>query len=431
MVRRILAWILTGVIALMSTFSDKIMSVDVNGFSFVAMHALQGVLKNDVDREAIEAFREKTGGFMKGICHPKGKYEAMQGANIEWARFDLGTPMIDKDGNFLPEVAKEYRNELQGYRDNGLKVMAITPYPHAFTDRGIDPRTEEGKALVRKNAEYFMRELAGYVSAVQVTNEMGVNNFRFPLTMEEAAEFIGIQMEVMFPLRGDAVIGFNVDANAMYKLPVLMQPWLPYCDYVGIDGYPGCFENILKDLWVFDGLAEAVYDLTHKPIVFCEFGYISYGASKTAAEKKEILRSFGFESEKQARENIRQFVRNCPESLQRYISRWDDMTDEELADGIFGTFFSNHIYSELPKGYKLRKYPHTLNGQADYFTDLLRRFQRSDIVCGSFIYCMSDSDSCYICGQETCPVETGWGLLDGKGNPKPSYYAVQKAYAAF
>ena len=48
-----------------------------------------------------------------------------------------------------------------------------------------------------------------------------------------------------------------------------------------------------------------------------------------------------------------------------------------------------------------------------------------------FVYCWGDSDSCYVCGQADCPVETGWGLVDGKGNPKPSYYAVKEAYTSY
>ena len=41
----------------------------------------------------------------------------------------------------------------------------------------------------------------------------------------------------------------------------------------------------------------------------------------------------------------------------------------------------------------------------------------------------NDSAQCYICGQADCPVETGWGIIDGEGQAKPSYYTVQKAFA--
>ena len=52
-----------------------------------------------------------------------------------------------------------------------------------------------------------------------------------------------------------------------------------------------------------------------------------------------------------------------------------------------------------------------------------------DYCVGAVIYCWGDSESCYVCGQEECPVETGWGLVDNDGKPKPAYYAVQEAFA--
>ena len=48
---------------------------------------------------------------------------------------------------------------------------------------------------------------------------------------------------------------------------------------------------------------------------------------------------------------------------------------------------------------------------------------------GAIVYSYSDSDACYICGQSDCPVETGWGLVDLDGNPKPAYHAVKEGFA--
>ena len=68
------------------------------------------------------------------------------------------------------------------------------------------------------------------------------------------------------------------------------------------------------------------------------------------------------------------------------------------------------------------------NDPADFFEYIIPKIRKVDYVIGMNVYCWGDSDSCYVCGQADCPVETGWGLVDGKGNPKPAYYAVQKAY---
>ena len=69
-------------------------------------------------------------------------------------------------------------------------------------------------------------------------------------------------------------------------------------------------------------------------------------------------------------------------------------------------------------------------GQAKFYTDLIPRLKSLDFCIGAFIYMWDDSDHCYVCGQKDCPVETGWGIVDGEGNLKPAYYAVQKAFAA-
>ena len=62
-------------------------------------------------------------------------------------------------------------------------------------------------------------------------------------------------------------------------------------------------------------------------------------------------------------------------------------------------------------------------------TDILEKFYKTKHICGAFIYCYSDPPMCYYCGQSDCPTETRWGLVDMNGNPKPSYYAVQKKLA--
>lgn len=47
---------------------------------------------------------------------------------------------------------------------------------------------------------------------------------------------------------------------------------------------------------------------------------------------------------------------------------------------------------------------------------------------GLIVYCWSDSDRCYVCGQEDCPTETRWGLVTCDDKEKPSYYAVKEAF---
>ena len=99
-----------------------------------------------------------------------------------------------------------------------------------------------------------------------------------------------------------------------------------------------------------------------------------------------------------------------------------------MANKLFDTELASHLYRELQGGYQLNKYRHTIEDQARFFTDTIARLKKLDFLCGAIVYCYSDSDACYICGQSDCPVETGWGLIDLNGNPKPAYYAVQEAF---
>jgi hypothetical protein len=96
---------------------------------------------------------------------------------------------------------------------------------------------------------------------------------------------------------------------------------------------------------------------------------------------------------------------------------------------MFDGEYSNHLYRELPEGFGLYGFPHTPEGQAEFFSYVIPKVRDLDYVVGSFIYCWEDSGDCYVCGQTDCPVETKWGLIDGEGNPKPSYYAVKEAFA--
>ena len=73
-------------------------------------------------------------------------------------------------------------------------------------------------------------------------------------------------------------------------------------------------------------------------------------------------------------------------------------------------------------------YPHTPEGQGRFFRDLIPRMYDLPFVGGLIVYCYSDSERCYMCGQSDCPTETRWGLVDVDGNEKPSYYAVRKAF---
>lgn len=378
------------------------------------------------DKE-ITVAEEKVGGFMKGVCHADPQYDLLNEADIEWFRDDIPFP-YNKDGS-LSQHYLNWKEESKEYVENGVRIFGVTPYPDDYIEYGLDPRKPENRKAIQEIAKFYMNDLRGIVGAFQITNEMGIDRFTLPLTLDEAAEFIGMQLEAMYPIREDIIIGYNVGGLSILELPFKMTDYHQYCDYVGLDMYLGCFENVLKNPDQYITILNFVRRVTGKPVVLCEFGYIGYGEPKTEAEKKAILQQYGFDSEEEARANIWEFVNNLPEDLTEEITEdYSDRSPEEVASLIFDGEYSNHIYCELAEGVGLYGFEHTPEGQADFFEYIIPKIRDVDYVIGMFVYCWGDSDSCYVCGQSDCPVETGWGLVDGKGNPKPAYYAVKEGY---
>ena len=379
------------------------------------------------DKE-IPAAEEKIDGFMKGVCHLDPDYDLIKEGNIEWFRDDIPFP-FNADGT-ISQSYTNWKAERQKYVDNGIRIFGITPYPDDYIEYGLDPRDPENREEIQEIAKFYVEDLRGIVGAFQVTNEMGIDRFTLPLTLDEAAEFIGMQLEAMYPIREDIIIGYNLGGLAIIELPFKMMKYHQYCDYVGLDMYLGCFESVLKNADQYVTILNFVRKITGKPIILCEFGYIGYGEPKTEEEKIAILQKYGYNSEEEARANIDDFINNLPEDMkEEIIEDYSDRTPEERADLIFDGEYSNHLYCELAEGTGLYNFPHTPEGQADFFEYVIPKIRSLDYVIGMCVYCWSDSDSCYVCGQSDCPVETGWGLVDGKGNPKPAYYAVQNAYA--
>lgn len=383
---------------------------------------VRGPFENEV-----EAALEKTGGFMKGVCHAEPQYDLIKEGNIEWFRDDIPFP-YDEDGK-LSESYKEWKEYVKAYADNGIRIFGITPYPEDYIEYGLDPREPENREAIQDIARFYVNDLKGIVGAFQVTNEMGIDRFTHPLTMEEAYEFIGMQLEAMYPIRGDILIGYNLAALSIAKMPFEMKPYHEYCDYVGVDLYLGCFENLLKNANQYLTVLGFVRMVTGKPIILCEFGYIGLGEPKSKKEKQAILESYGYSSEEEARADIDNFIKALPEELADEFDKYADETPEYRADLMFEGEFSNHLYRELHEGFGLYGFPHTPEGQAEFFSYIIPKIRKRSYVIGSFIYMWDDTGDCYVCGQTDCPVETKWGLVDGEGNPKPSYYAVQEAFA--
>jgi len=370
------------------------------------------------DSPEVRALREKTGGMLHGICRPREEYALYKGAGIQWMRFTISLPPEDP-GEPWPILER-----IRRYNENGLKIMAITPSVGAYLGRGIDPRTAEGEERVRELAREMITRLGGLIQGIQICNEIGIPRFGHPLTMNEAVRFIGVQAEAMASLKGDIVVGYN-SVGPQVDQHFKMRPWFKYLDYVGMDMYVGCFFPVLTQLGLFEVLLKYLWAFTRKPVMLMEFGYLAGGAPKSRAEKLAVLQKYGFESEKQAKENIEGFVSRLPEKSQKYIAK---CASGDWGKFVFAREFRQHLYCELPANVRIRGCAHTPEGQAEFYRRLLPRLEKLPFLCGMFIYTCEDDVACCICGQTQCPMETMWSIFDKQGRPHAGYEAVKEIW---
>ncbi|NLA77708.1 MAG: hypothetical protein GX851_07790 [Clostridiales bacterium] len=248
------------------------------------------------------------------MCHPSDNFAQLSAANIGWVRIDISFP-FEADGG-ISDAYTGFKEKCARFKSNGFKIMAVTPYPKQFSKAGIDPVKDTDD--VCRIARFLINDLRTLIDAVQITNEMGVPHFTIPLTMDEAARFIGIQAQAINDIKGDLLVGYN-SAGPQADLHCLMKPYMQFFDYVGIDIYIGCFANVGGYMWFFDAMLKYLWSFTKKPILLQEFGYIGLGEAKTDAQKKEILMRYGVSSPEEAKDDIEAFVSRLPERMAEHV----------------------------------------------------------------------------------------------------------------
>ncbi len=448
---------------------------------------------------AVKEMKETIGGTALGVCHPEDdeyNVSLLGEANIGWVRFDIsnlpyevhadGTPVLNEQGKPVETASyKAFKARCKIYQDKGIKVMALTPYiddmlsdlDAAAAREGVETNyidvfnnggeyPEAFETLIKGISEYYANDLTGnndegyrYVSAFQISNELTVEKWMGELTKEQIVYYMGeLQMKVMYDIckANGTPTGYNTQGGDLVELPYMMVEYEDYYDFVGLDLYLGCFEDAYKTNFIYELLVRHLFNISKKPIFIQEFGYISTGSPKDEQEQADYLAQM-FPSHPT--------VEAIEADPMGFLDKWEELIGDEsplirearrkydaiLANGgseadakadaaeyIFQDDQIAHLYKALPEGYELTDYAHTEEGQAAFFTDTVKMLSKLDCVCGIFVYMYTDSKECYQCGQEGCPVETGWGLVtldedSGVYNEdtvykKASFYAIQEAF---
>ena len=393
---------------------------------FTMLFTQIGVLFHYPAVKAVEALHEKTGGYVFGITEPfdtfDGRYDRLRELGADWIRMEVPYP-FDASGQLLSSYLS-FKRHCAEYAAQGVKVMAITPVPRYFVSfGGFDPIAPENYQKTKDVAVFLCNDLRDIIGGLQVANELNyTDSFGYPLqTAENCALFLGLQLEALSEIKGDLIVGYNT-ASLGKDFHKLMAPYYKYCDYVGTDMY---YSGIAYD---YTSRIRQIYRITKLPVLLLEFGYKGAGAPKTDAERLAILQSFGYDSEQAARADIENFVAKLPANFQMHI-RMGSEDPRDWGDLVFVTH-RDHFYREFT-GKLYKRCAHTPQGQAEYFRDLMPKLLKLECLAGIMVFRYKDAAECWFCGFSDCPHETSFGLIDGNGNEKPAFYAVQETIASY
>lgn len=366
----------------------------------------------------LQALYKKTGGFIKGICQPNDNIALLKEAGIEWVRRDVPFP-FDTDGK-LSQHYLDFKKSSRMFDANGISNICITPYPFMFIQAGIDVTTREGLAQVTEICAFLAEDFKDIKICWQATNEMHIQGFRAPLNVIQAKDFLVASIKGIKQGNPSAAVGHNSLNDEWLSLCMQIEEETGGCDYIGLDLYDGTWSSGGPDTYCEK--IDHYYSILQKPIILMEFGFASKGdmMEDPEAEAVACLKTLGFDSIENAISDLGSLIDKLPE---RIADRVKACAPEDRLNCVMSSM--PHILKKWPVKNDI---PHTEEGQAAFFAQLLPLLMENKHLGGAVIFCMSDSTHCFYCGESDCPCETGWGLIRNDGSKKPAYDVVKKVF---
>jgi hypothetical protein len=194
-----------------------------------------------MNNENLLALYQKTGGFIKGICHPNDDWTLLKEAGIEWVRMDVPFPYDTVER--LSQHYLDYKERCRVFATNGIKNIFVTPYPTKFLQAGIDVTTPAGLARASEICAFLAEDFNAFKTCWQVTNEMHIQHFRAPLNIVQAKDFLVACIKGIKQGNPSAAVGHNSLIDEWLPLCVQIEHETGGCDYVGLDLYAGTWSK--------------------------------------------------------------------------------------------------------------------------------------------------------------------------------------------
>ncbi|MCM1027513.1 MAG: hypothetical protein NC432_13860 [Roseburia sp.] len=371
------------------------------------------------EKELCKSLYQKTGGYMKGICHPGEDCSPLREAGIEWVRLDVPYPYTE-DGD-VSESLIRFRERCVRYAEEGISTVLVTPYPRTFRKYGIDIQTGEGLETVSAVCRFLAESFRELRVCWQATNEMHIEHFRAPLTIPEAVRFLSASIRGLKAGNPDAAIGHNSVDEGWEQNLAEIEKNTGGCDYIGFDLYDGTWSKGGPESYI--ATISRIYDVVRLPVVLMEFGFASLGGymDESGEDVKAYLNGLGFRDLEEVRERTDDFIAALSPSAAEYAMRCAPADRYNCVERMMP-----HILKKWPVKNRI---PHTEAGQAQFYARLLPLLLENPYLAGSMIYCWRDSKRCFLCGASDCPCETAWGLVRIDGTPKPAYDVVKELWA--